>query len=149
MIFEALQFISVAVIGLLIGSLLTEAMVLVPYWRKMKPQEFLSLHNAMGPNLYRYFAPLTVLGTIIPIITGIYSLVLTPSSVGLSVVVALLTASMLGIYFIYFKGANESFETGSVGIEGVPAELGRWAAWHWLRVVIGLIAFFLSIAALN
>jgi len=149
MIFEALQFISVAVIGLLIGSLLTEAMVLVPYWRKMKAEEFLRLHNAMGPSLYRYFAPLTVLGTIIPIITGIYSLVLTPSSVGLSVVVALLTATMLGIYFIYFKGANESFETGSVGIEGVPAELGRWAAWHWLRVVIGLIAFFLSIAALN
>ena len=108
MIFEALQFISVAVIGLLIGSLLTEAMVLVPYWRKMKAEEFLRLHNAMGPSLYRYFAPLTVLGTIIPIITGIYSLVLTPSSVGLSVVVALLTATMFGIYFIYFKIILES-----------------------------------------
>ncbi len=139
MVFEALQFISVAVIGLLIGSLLTEAMVLVPYWRKMKPQEFLSLHGAMGPSLYRYFAPLTVAGTIIPMITGIYSLALTPSSLSLSASVAVLTGLMLGIYFIYFKAANESFETGSVGVEGIPDELRR----------IGLIAFVLSIAALK
>ncbi len=146
MIFEALQFISVAVIGLLVGSLLTEATILVPFWRKMEPQEFLRLHGTMGPSLYHYFAPLTVLGSVIPIITGIYSIVLTPS-LSLSAVVALLTGLMLCIYFIYFKAANESFESGSVGVEGVAKELRRWAAWHWLRVVIGLIAFLLSIAA--
>ena len=149
MIFETLQIISVAVIGLLVGSLLTEAMILVPYWRKMKSEEFLRLHGTMGPSLYRYFAPLTIAGTVTPIITGIYSVILTPSSFSLSAVVAVLAGMMFCIYFIYFKAANESFETGSVGVEVIPDELERWAAWHWLRVVIGLIAFSLSIAALK
>jgi len=149
MLLEALQAISVAVMGLLTGSLLTEAMILVPYWRKMEPAEFLRLHGTMGPSLYRYFAPLTVAGTMIPIITGVYSMVLTPSSVGLSAMVALLAGMMFCTYFVYFKGANESFETGSIGVERVSDELRRWAAWHWLRVVIGLTAFLLSIAALK
>jgi len=149
MLLEALQTISVAVIGLLTGSLLTEAMILVPYWRKMEPADFLRLHGTMGPSLYRYFAPLTVAGTMIPIVTGVYSMVLTPYSVDLSAMVALLAGMMFFTYFVYFKAANESFETGSVGVEKVPDELRRWAAWHWLRVVIGLIAFILSIAALK
>ncbi len=149
MLLEALQTISVAVIGLLTGSLLTEAMILVPYWRKMEPEEFLRLHGTMGPSLYRYFAPLTAAGTMIPIVTGVYSMVLAPSSVGLSAMVALLAGMMFCTYFVYFKGANESFETRSIGVEAVANELRRWAAWHWLRVAIGLIAFFLSIAVLK
>lgn len=144
-----MQIISVAVLGLLVGSLLTEAMILVPYWRKMKSEEFLKLHGTMGPSLYRYFAPLTVAGTMTPIITGVYSVILTPSAIGLSAVVALLVGIMFCIYFIYFKAVNQSFENGSVSVEVIPNELKHWAAWHWLRVVIGLIAFFLSIAALK
>ena len=140
-----LEILSTLALGLLVGSLLTEAMILVPYWRKMEPKEFLRLHGTMGPSLYRYFAPLTIAGTMIPMITGFISFVGHKFVINLSVVVALLTSLMFVIYFIYFKSANKSFETGSIDIEQISEELKRWASWHWLRVVIGLLAFTLSI----
>jgi len=140
-----LEILSTLALGLLVGSLLTEAMILVPYWRKMEAKDFLSLHGTMGPSLYRYFAPLTIAGTMLPMITGFISFVAHKFTINLSVVVALLTSLMFVIYFIYFKSANKSFETGTVGVEQVAEELKRWASWHWLRVVIGLFAFTLSI----
>lgn len=146
---EMLQVLSALSLGLLVGSLLTEAMILVPYWRKMESKEFLRLHGTMGPSLYRYFAPLTIAGTIIPMLTGFISFVDKKFTINLSVIVALLTGLMFLIYFIYFKSANKSFETKSIGTNDVAEELKRWASWHWLRVVIGLFAFTLSIIALK
>lgn len=68
MIIEILQLLPCLLLGLLVGSLLTEAMILVPYWRTMDAKESLRLHSTMGPKLYSYFAPLTVAATIVPVI---------------------------------------------------------------------------------
>mgnify|MGYP001025454396 CR=1 FL=1 len=140
MIIEILLIASSLSLGLLIGSLLTEAFILVPYWREMDSEEFLKLHGSLGPKLYHYFAPLTILGTIIPIAAAVIPIVL-GAPVGLSIIPAVLVSTMLVIYFAYFKGANLSFETGSVGVDGVAEQLRRWALWHWVRVGIGLLAF--------
>ncbi len=63
----------------------------------------------------------------------------------LSFVSAIITLVMLTIYFGYFKGANDSFKTGSVGLDGLSEELAKWATWHWLRVILGIAAFFTSL----
>ena len=63
--------------------------------------------------------------------------------------VAALMLSLMPIYFIYFKDANKSFETGTVGAEGLPEELQRWQKWHWLRTTISFIAFVLALMALT
>jgi len=63
MFIEILQLLSCMALGLLVGSLLTEAVILVPYWRAMDPQEFLDLHGTLEQQLYRYFAPLTIVAT--------------------------------------------------------------------------------------
>jgi hypothetical protein len=52
---------------------------------------------------------------------------------------------MLFIYIVYFKSANESFKTGSVGADGVSEELEKWSTWHWVRVSLGSVAFFMSL----
>ena len=145
MIIEISQLISCFALGLLVGSLLTEAMILVPYWRTMKPEEFLSLHHTLGPRLFMYFAPLTILGTILPVIAAVLSVMLGTAFYWLAVVPAILVLTMLAIYFAYFKGANESFESGSIGVDGLSVELARWAKWHWARVILGIAAFFTSL----
>ena len=63
MIIELIQLASSFFLGLLVGSLLTEASILLPYWRAMDPEEFLNLHGSLGPRLYGYFAPLTIIAT--------------------------------------------------------------------------------------
>jgi len=147
-IIELIQLSSTFALGLLIGSLLTEAMILVPYWRTMEPSEFLRLHHTLGPKLYTYFAPLTIIGTMLPMLTPILQLILVGELNGFSIAAGVLALMMLGVYFIYFKNANKSFETSSIRPDDLPDELARWASWHWLRVGFGLVAFAFSLMSL-
>ncbi len=149
MFIEILQLISSLALGLLVGSLLTEAMILVPYWRSMEPKEFLRLHSTLGPRLYTYFAPLTILATMLPVFAAVVPIIMGTTPHWLSLVPAIITLVMLTIYFGYFKGANDSFKTGSVGVDGLPEELAKWAAWHWVRVILGISAFFTSLIVLS
>ena len=149
MIVWLLQLSTAFCLGLFVGSMLTEGMILVPYWRSMEPKTFLDLHGTMGPRLYGYFAPLTILATLIPTVTAGACLGSPTHPWVDSTVASAIMLLILGIYFLYFKAANESFATGSVGIEGLPAELRRWAAWHWLRTVLAAVAFLASLRALD
>jgi len=145
---EILQLVSSFMLGLLMGGLLAEAFILVPYWRKMDPRTFLDLHGSMGPQLFRYFAPLTVVGTMMPIFTLLVRLVSGEAIPGLAWLSAILVLAMLAIYFTYFKGANASFASGTVGVKDLAGELNRWANWHWLRTALGLLAFLASLTLL-
>lgn len=145
---EIIQLSSSLALGLLVGSLLTEAMILVPYWRTMESQEFLRLHSTLGPRLFIYFAPLTIIATVLPVIAAVMPVLLGTAPHWLSVVSAMIVLMMLVIYFGYFKGANESFESGSVGADGLAVELAKWANWHWARVALGILAFIASLLVL-
>lgn len=145
MVTEILQLSACLALGLLTGSLLTEAMILVPYWRTMEPKEFLSLHSTMGPRLFTYFAPLTILATVLPVLAAVMPIILGETSHWFLFVPAIITLVMLAIYFAYFKGANDSFKSGSVGLDGFSRELEKWAKWHWIRVALGVAAFFASL----
>jgi len=149
MVIEILQLVSCLALGLLVGSLLTEAMILVPYWRTMEPSEFLSLHGKFGPRLYIYFAPLTIMATVFPVLAAVMPVILGTTLHWLSVIPATITLVMLAIYFAYFKGANESFASGSVGVEGLSEELENWAKWHWVRVMLGIVAFIASLLVIS
>ncbi len=148
MIADTLQILSSLTLGLFVGSLLTEAIILVPYWRSIKPEIFLKLHGTLGPQLYCYFAPLTILATLLPAATAIFCIWAGTTTRTFSVIVAVLMLIILGIYFYYFKDANDSFKSRSVGADGLPAELQRWATWHWIRTVIGFGAFLISLLVL-
>ena len=145
MIIEILQLLTSLVLGLLVGSLLTEAMILVPYWRTMDAKEFLRLHHTMGPQLYKYFAPLTILATVIPVVSAIVSVIFQEDTDWLSIIPAVIVLLMLILYFLYFKGANNKFATSSMSSDDLSAELTKWAQWHWLRVMIGIVAFIVSL----
>jgi hypothetical protein len=58
---------------------------------------------------------------------------------------ALLALAILAAFPIYFRDVNASFESGAIGVDRVPGELGRWAAWHWGRTMLGLLAFALTL----
>ncbi len=149
MITTLLLNLTVLILGLFTGSLLTEAVILVPFWRSLKPELFLEFHGSMGPQLYKYFAPLTILATLIPTVTAAYCIWDSGEVVTYSSLSSLLILIIFAIYFIYFKAANESFATGSVGVSGLPAELRRWCIWHWIRTVLAMIAFVSATLAIG
>ena len=51
---EVMPFLAAAGLALFIGALLTEAMVLVPMWRSLQPQDFFTLHAAHAHRLYTF-----------------------------------------------------------------------------------------------
>ncbi|PHR61684.1 MAG: hypothetical protein COA43_02855 [Robiginitomaculum sp.] len=138
----AINILSTLVLGLYAGSLLTEAMILVPYWRRMKPAEFFGLHNTLGPRLYRYFAPLTTGAVVLTIAAAVLN---RGENLAWNVTAALCISALI-IFFIYFNKANKSFADHSLKDDELAEELTRWANWHWFRTVLIIIALTISIA---
>lgn len=139
---DTLNILSTLIVGLYAGSLLTEAMILVPYWRRMDSAEFFRLHGSLGPKLFRYYAPLTATAV---------ALALTVATLNRAEnfawnVTAGLCLSALVIFFVYFSKANKSFADHSLKDDELAGELKRWANWHWLRTMLMIIAFAISIA---
>lgn len=141
---DALNILSTLMLGIFAGALLTEGMVLVPYWRKMAPEDFFRLHGEMGPSLFRYFAPLTVSSVLLAIAAAIVSLA-DPTISYARLAAGGGAALTLVIFFVYFKSANQAFADHSLTDEELISELARWATWHWIRTVIIIIAFAVSV----
>jgi hypothetical protein len=143
---ELVHITTIFAIGLFAGALLTEGCILVPYWRRMEPSEFFRLHSSMGFDLFRYFAPLTMLAVMMSILSAGISLA-SDAPVIWHIVAAGLCIVVLAIFFFYFKKANGKFAQHTIQNSQLSAELSRWAAWHWFRTILVLIAFVASIAA--
>ena len=146
---EALQFLSAAGLALFVGALLTEAVVLVPLWRSLRPQEFFVLHAAHAHRLYGFFAPLTTAATCLAVVAAVTSEIAGRPGRLTAVLAATLTLVTLSTYFLYFQRANARLAAASIKPEDLPAELARWAAWHWFRTAIGLVALASSLLSLG
>lgn len=142
-------FLSAAGLALFVGALLTEAMVLVPMWRTLQPEEFFRLHAAHAYRLYAFFAPLTVSATLLAVAAAVASVVANRPASSWSVTAAVLALVILSTYGLYFRRANASFAEASITHEELPAELARWASWHWFRTIVGLVALASALLALR
>jgi len=137
---ELIILLTTSIIGLYAGSLLMEGAILVPYWRRMKPNDFFNKHSEMGPGLFRYFAPLTTLAVVLSVLTAVLT-------GGRHIIAAGFCVSALVIFYVYFKKANASFADHSLPNDKLKAELKKWSTWHWIRTVAVIIALFVSVSA--
>jgi hypothetical protein len=146
-----LPLMAAASLGLLAGALLAEDRLLVPYWRTLPAETFYTLHPTYGPLLYRFFAPLTMAA---PPAAVLAAMQVTLQSEGLAprslaaIAAAVLACSLVAIYLVYFKAANEAFVRHAVPAAELSAALARWAAWHRARVLVCVSAFGLSLVTL-
>lgn len=146
---EVMSFLAAGALALFIGALLTEAMLLVPMWRTLQPEEFFRLHRAHAYRLYAFFAPLTVSATLLVVVAAVASVVANRPGSSWSVTAAVLALVILSTYGLYFRRANASFAEASITHEELPAELARWASWHWFRTIVGLVALASALLALR
>jgi hypothetical protein len=135
-------YLAVLVSGASFGTMLTGALVLLPAWRSVPPAEFLSWFGANASRLAIYAGTLQS-ATIVLSLVG--ALVLGRRD---SWMAAAFAIAVLATFPLYFRGANASFVSQSIALDQVPAELARWAAWHWIRTGFGLVAFALLLHAM-
>ncbi len=146
---DVVQLAAAAALGVLLGALLAEGGVLVPWWRSLPAGEFFTWYAANAQRLLGFFGPLTSLAVLLAVTSaGISWWAGHPGRVPAAIAAGL---AILGAasYFVYFEQVNAGFAAATVAAGDLPAELGRWAAWHWARVAVGGVAFLAALIALR
>jgi hypothetical protein len=138
---SAVAVLATLALGVASGAMLAEGAVLVPWWRSMPPEAFLRWYADNARRLFDFYGPLEIVTATLTLLAAVVDRPSRRWFVG----AALLALAVLAAFPIYFRDVNASFETGAIGIDRVHGELGRWAAWHWGRTMMGLLAFALGL----
>jgi hypothetical protein len=142
-----LVLLAVIALGLSAGAVLAEGAVLVPFWRSLQPESFLSWYRQHAALLLRFFGPLEVVAAGLAVVAALVGWVGGDPASGLLVASACLAVLVLVAFPLYFQRVNASFAEATIAPADVGAELRRWAAWHWARVVLAIGAFALAAVA--
>ena len=145
---ELLYALTAGILGIFAGAQIAEGVLFVPYWKSMKPAEFYKDHKVFGPIIYKFFAPLTIAATLIPIGTMIYAWSTDAPGKMASLLTGFFTLLFFATFFLYFKKANQSFADASLSEEELPLELIKWGKWHWTRIYFELAALVCALIAL-
>lgn len=145
---DILRILSAASLGVFVGAMLTEGLVLVPYWRSLAPDEFFRWYAANDRRLLGFFGPLTSATALLAVAAALASQWEGHSGRWLALVAAALSAVVVSTYFVYFQRVNAGFAAATIGAEVLPAELGRWSSWHWLRTALSGAALAAALLSL-
>lgn len=144
---ELLALLAVASLGIFFGAMLTEGLVLVPYWRSLRAEAFYSWYGANDKRLLGFFGPLTWLAALSALPVAAISLWTIHPGRWYAVAAAACTLVVISMFFVYFERANATFSLGSMPANELRLELDRWAAWHWLRSGLSLAALTAAVLA--
>jgi hypothetical protein len=149
MTLDILSVATTVVLGVFAGSLVTEAMLLVPYWRTLNMEPFYALHHDFGPRLFRYFAPLTGLAALLPIASAARGFLGAGQHVPMAWLSAALIVAVTLTFPLYFKAANQAFADQKLNATELARELARWARVHNMRTVLALLSFAASVLVIS
>ncbi len=145
---EILLLLSSGILGIFVGAQIAEAILLVPYWKSLSPDDFFELHRTYGKKIHQFFAPLTIAATVLPMSTFAYSFVEPAGSTILFLGMGISTLLFFSSYFLFFKKANKAFAERTLSNEELPQALARWEKWHWGRIVFECIALVCALLLL-
>jgi hypothetical protein len=148
-IFEIARWLSLATLGVFAGAMLTEGLVLVPYWRSLKPREFFAWYAANGQRLLGFFGPLTSVTALLAVASALLSLWEGHRGRWLAMLAGALLVAVVSTFYLYFQKANASFTAASLSVDEVGAELTRWAKWHSWRTGLSFVALAAAILSLS
>jgi hypothetical protein len=146
---RVLQDAALLLLGLFAGAMLVIGVSFVGYWQSLEPSAFLHWFAANADRIGGLMLPLGVAATL----AALGSAAVTWPSGGragwLSAASALLAVSILVVYFIVHAPRNAAFTSAGMPPERVAGELAVWARWHWVRVLLGVAAFWTQLVAIR
>lgn len=144
---ETLSVISVAAIGVFAGAMLTEAGVLVPYWRTLTAEAFFAWYASNDQRLLGFFGPVTVVALIASAVAALAAFVAGDPGRWLAMLALTLMVVCAMMFPLYFKAANARFSAADIRAADLPEALAEWASWHRRRTIIALAALLASAVA--
>ncbi|SHG70821.1 anthrone oxygenase family protein [Chryseobacterium sp. OV279] len=146
---QLLKLISLAVQSLFTGGCLVILFVLVPFWQKSNPEDFLLWFSINSPNIAKIMLPLEVIPLILSVLT--FYLVNKQKDETRKWWLLNLAANViiLLLFFIYFMPANSSMSSGTIMKNQVKSELMKWEMIHLMRTVLTGISTIFCIVGLQ
>ena len=144
---ELLAVLAVASLGVFFGAMLTEGLVLVPYWRSLPAEAFYAWYGANDKRLLGFFGPLTWLAALSALAAAGISVWMAHPGRWYAVAAAACVLVVVSMFFVYFERANATFSLGRTPASELRVELERWATWHWARSGLSLAALTAAVLA--
>lgn len=145
---DVIMFLSVGILGVFLGSMLTEGFILVPFWQSISAPAFYDWCAANGERMGKFYNPLNLAVTLLPVAAAVVSLWQRRRGRWFAVVAAVCLLVVLGMYYAYFKSVNEGFIARSFSPDELSAVLVKWGALHCWRTVLSAIALFAGLASI-
>jgi Anthrone oxygenase len=146
---RVLQDAALLLLGLFAGAMLVIGVSFVGYWQSLEPSTFLHWFAANADRIGGLMLPLGAAATL----AALGSAAVTWSSGSRagwwSAASAGLAVSILVVYFVVHAPRNAAFTSGAMPPERVAGELAVWARWHWVRVLLGVAAFWTQLVAIR
>jgi hypothetical protein len=153
------QDIALLVLGLFTGAMLVIGVSFVGYWQSLEPSAFLNWFAANADRIGGFMLPLGAAATLAALGSAAVTWSSGDRARWWSTASAVLTVSILVVYFVVHAPRNAAFSQrvlherrgGSAGMlsERVAGELETWARWHWVRVLLGVAAFWTQLVAIR
>src|SRR5229473_2010591 len=118
---RAAALLATTALGLSAGALLPEGAILVPFWRSLQPESFLSWYRQHASLLQKFVGQVEVAAAFLAPAAAGMSWLHRGTGRHLLVVSALLSAAVLAVFPLYFQRANASFAAGTITAGDVAA----------------------------
>ena len=146
---RTIQDVTVVLLGLLAGAMLLIAVAFVGYWQSLEPEAFLAWFATHAHRIGGLMVPLGATATAAAIVSAGVSWRIGGSVRAWALTSAALAVLVVVVYFAAHAPRNTVFAARSVAPGNVSRELGTWAAWHWVRVVLGIGAFYTQLLSIR
>jgi predicted ester cyclase len=146
---RVLQDAALVLLGLFAGAMLVIGVAFVGYWQSLDPEAFLGWFAANAHRIGDLMIPLGVASTLAAVAAAAGAWRAGGAVRGWSVGSAVLAALVLLVYLGAHAGRNAAFAAHATPPEHVADELAAWARWHWVRVLLGLAAFWAQLVAIR
>ena len=144
---EVMLLVSLAALGALVGAMLAEGALLVPYWRSLPAPAFFAWYAANDKRLLAFFAPLTMVTVLCTSAAAVAALAAGHPGRWLAALGVALVATAAAMFPLYFQGVNARFSAAAIAADDLPAALASWTTWHHVREVITVAALIAVLCA--
>jgi hypothetical protein len=135
-----LALVSVVLTGLLAGAMVFIEVVLLPFWRATSPAEFRQWFTAHSDRIRRLMIPLGVGAGILSTASAVTEISDNTRKGAAPLASAAATAGVIAITVTVNEPTNRQFTLGTLTDAQTSDLLRKWARWHRIRVLLGLIA---------
>lgn len=142
-----LALLATVLAGLLAGAMILIDVVLVPFWRGVPPEQFRTWFAAHSDRIRTLMIPLGAGAAAVNAASAVVQTAKGPRA-GAASVGAAAAAGVVAITITVNEPMNHRFVTGHLADGETVNLLDRWARWHRLRVVLGVLATLGAASAL-